>query len=207
MPLIISLPEHRRGELDAQEVRVPVSLGDLFPTLCGLAGVDVPEGLDGIDLSAVLRGDAHPNLENRTGVIVEHLSSFAGGGTEYRMIRSERYKYVAFRDCEDLAFDLLNDPDEQHNLLLSAEGSVADELERLRTAVLDGFDFGRVEASLREERQAFMKQFPSRVKPRTANQILLGDGRLVDADLPLEYPEVVSENMAGDFDDWPGTDT
>ncbi len=205
VPLIISTPEHRRGELDAQEVRVPVSLGDLFPTLCGLAHVDAPE-LDGIDLSPVLHGNACPDLENRSGVVVEHLSSFAGEGTEYRMIRSERYKYVAFRNCEDLAFDLLNDPDEQHNLLPSAEGSVAEELERLRAAVLDGFVFDRVNASLRRERQDFMKQFPSRVKPRTANQILLGDGRLVDADLPLEYPEVVSENTAEDFDDGPGTD-
>ena len=202
VPLIVSLPEHRCGVIDAQAVCAPVSLGDVFPTLGGLAGVGVPEQLEGVDLSLVLRGDACPELENRSGVIVEHLSSFAGEGTEYRMIRSERYKYVAFRGCEDLAFDLINDPDEQHNLL--AEDSASEALAELRAEVLEGFDFDDVEGALKKERQAFMKKYPSRVTPRTANQIMLGDGRLVDADLPLEYPEVVSEKPAEDFDDWPG---
>ena len=77
------------------------------------------------------------------------------------------------------------------------------ELEDLRNAALGGFGFDEAEASLKKERQVFMQQFSGRVKPRTANQILLGDGRLVEADLPLEYPEVISERMDKDFDDWP----
>ena len=118
------------------------------------------------------------------------------------MIRSERYKYIAFRDCDDLAFDMREDPEEQHNLLRSATGEVKQELEALRDAAMDGFDFDTVEETLKSERQDFMRRFPAQVKPRTANQVLLGDGRLVDADMPLEYPEVVSENPGEDFDDW-----
>jgi len=37
VPFIISTPQHRTGELPASRPDLPVSLGDLFPTLCGLA--------------------------------------------------------------------------------------------------------------------------------------------------------------------------
>lgn len=33
-----------------------ISLVDLYPTVCGLAGLPIPEGLDGRDFSAVLKG-------------------------------------------------------------------------------------------------------------------------------------------------------
>jgi len=49
----------------------------------------------------------------------------------------------------------------------------------------------------------FARAYPAWVTPRTANQIPLGDGRLVDADMHLEYPNIVSENPVLDFDDWP----
>jgi len=34
----------------------------------------------------------------------------------------------------------------------------------------------------------------------------LGDGRLVDADMHLEYPNVVSEHPSDDFEDWTESD-
>ena len=56
VPFIFSLPEHRNGGLNAREIRTPISLADLFPTLCGLAGLNCPDGLDGVDLTDVLKG-------------------------------------------------------------------------------------------------------------------------------------------------------
>jgi choline-sulfatase len=201
VPFIVSLPEHRRGELAVQEVMTPMSLADLFPTLCGLAGVDEPDGLDGVDLTPVLKGDACEALENRVGVITEATAPRWGKGTEFRMIRSKKYKYVMFRDCEDLAFDLENDPDEQHNLLKDDPDQA--ELVALREALLDGFDFDAVEA-LRAKQSAELKaKYPARVEMRTPNQIWLGTGQLVDADDPLYYPNVISENGARDFEDFP----
>jgi choline-sulfatase len=202
VPFIVSLPEHRRGEREAKEVKTPISLADLFPTLCGLAGLDQPAGLDGVDLTSVLKGDSCEALRARIGVITESTSPRWGAGTEFRMIRSNTHKYIAFRNCEDLAFDLVNDPDEQHNLL-KTEADNAD-LVLLREAVLDGFDFGDVE-ELRKRQTADLKtRFPGRVEMRTPNQIWLGTGQLVDADDPLYYPNVVSKNGAGDFEDFPG---
>lgn len=55
--------------------------------------------------------------------------------------------------------------------------------------------------NLKHQKQTFAKAFPARVSPKTANQTLLGDGRLIDADMHLEYPNVVSEKPSADFDD------
>ena len=201
VPLIISTPEHRRGALSASEITTPVGLGDLFPTFCGFAGVAPPAGLKGIDLSPVVRGANSGSLGERDGPIIESLAGFAGPGTEYRAIRSERYKVVTFRDCDDLAFDLQNDPNEQVNLLKEG-ASPQPEVERLRSSLREGFDYERVLEDLKIQKRTFAESFPSRVSPKTANQILLGDGRLVDADMHLEYPNVVSEQPSEDFDDW-----
>lgn len=202
VPLIVSTPEHRRGELAAREVTTPVGLGDLFPTFCGFAGIEPPGGLYGADLSGVVRGGRSEALEGRDGALVENLAGFAGPGTEYRAIRSARYKVVTFRDCDDLAFDLETDPDEQANLLKEGAPPPPPEVERLQASLRDGFDYDAVLENLKTQRREHAAAFPARVEPKTANQILLGDGRLVDADMHLEYPNVVSERPSEDFDDW-----
>ena len=201
VPLIVSLPEHRNRQFAAKEIKEPASLADLFPTICGLCKVPEPEGLAGVDLSPILLGNPCTAIQERPGVITEHLSNFSGPGTEYRMIRSARYKYVAFNQCADLAFDLLEDPDEQHNLVGNSEKN--DVLEKLKTAVMDGFDF---ETSINSQHRMisnFRKRFPTRVRPTTANQIIRGDGVMVEADQTLEHPQVVSWNPQDDFDDAP----
>ncbi len=201
VPFIVSTPDHRSGAMKSSEVTTPVSLADLFPTFCGFAEVTPPDGLQGIDLSSVATGGQSVQLEGRDGPVIENLAAL-GPGTEYRAIRPERYKVVTFRDCEDLAFDLQADPDEQVNLL--KEGAAPPpEVERLRSSLCEGFDYDQALDRLKDQREAFAKSFPARVTPRTSNQILLGDGRLVDADMHLEYPNVVSERPAADFDDWP----
>lgn len=202
VPLIISTPEHRNGSLRGTEVTTPVGLGDLFPTFCGFAGVSTPDELNGVDLSSVSRGDSSTELDQRDGPIIENLAGFAGPGTEYRAIRSDRYKVVTFRDCEDLAFDLQDDPDEQVNLLKESASPAPAEVEALRQSLTENFDYDRVQTELKQQRQNYVNAYPGRVTPKTANQILLGDGRLVDADMHLEYPNVVSERPVEDFDDW-----
>jgi choline-sulfatase len=199
VPLAISLPEHRAGTLAPAEVTAPASLADMFPTLCGLAAVPTPDGLDGIDLSAAIRGDGEGALESRPGVIVESLAPRWGKGTEFRMMRSRRYKYIAFRDCEDLAFDIQADPDEQRNLLAGHSGDEPPELLALRDAVLNGFSFDGAEETREREAKALRETYASRVRPVTPNQILLGDGRLVEADAPLYLSHVVSEDLTTDF--------
>jgi choline-sulfatase len=200
VPMIISLPEHRDGSLPAQEVRTPVSLADLFPTFCGLTGVDRPDGLVGVDLTDTLKGGKNDALSDRAGVITEATHPRWGAGTEFRMIRSERYKYITFRDCDDLAFDLEADPLEQTNLLKDDPENA--DLVALREAVQDGFDFDDVETTRDKQQKELRAKYPAKVKMRTPNQILRGDGKLVEADTPLYAPEVISDDLARDFDDY-----
>jgi len=203
IPLIFSLPEQRRNALAAQQIHTPASLGDIFPTLCGLAEIPQATGLDGDDLSAAIRGNACNALATRPGVITESPSPRWGAGTEFRMIRSPRYKYIAFRDCDDLAFDLTEDPDEQVNLIDKAEGTIKAELEALRNAALADFHFVAVEALRKKENAELKEKYPQRLQPRTPNQILRGDGTLVEADTPLYYPEIISQDPSTAFDDFP----
>ena len=201
IPLIISLPEHRNGNLSAQEVRTPVSLADLFPTFCGLAGLDRPNGLVGVDLTDTLKGGKNAALNDRTGVITAATHPRWGAGTEFRMIRSDRYKYITFRDCDDLAFDMEADPLEQENLLKNDPDNA--NLMVLRDAVLDGFSFDEVEETREKQNAALREKYPAKVKMRTPNQILRGDGKLVEADTPLYAAEVISDDLGRDFDDYP----
>ena len=97
------------GETSTRKIATPVSLADLFPTICGLTEKPLGEDLDGLDLSPAIWGESVPALEDRPGVISESLSPRWGEGAEFRMIRSDRYKYIAFRGCDDLAFDIVND--------------------------------------------------------------------------------------------------
>ena len=191
VPLIVSLPEHRRGQLSSAEITAPVSLADIFPTLCGLTDAPLLDGLDGIDLTPAVRGDACPALAARPGVLVENL------GKGYRMIRSQHYKYIAFHTYDDLAFDLIDDPDEQRNLVgprRRGDGHRTGANSSPRSS--RAFDFEQAIESTRRESAQYHKQYPSRITPRTSNQIMRGDGMLVEADQPLYYPEVVSEDSA-----------
>ncbi|MEE2657713.1 MAG: sulfatase-like hydrolase/transferase, partial [Candidatus Latescibacterota bacterium] len=69
IPFIISTPTHRRGGLASRDVDIPVSLADLFPTLCGLAGIPLPSNLDGLDLSPLLCGKQLALADQRPGTI------------------------------------------------------------------------------------------------------------------------------------------
>lgn len=201
VPLIISTPEHRRGELSAQQIDDPVSLADLFPTFCGFAGIDPADDLDGIDLSPAARGDNCPALDERPGVYTEALLPRWGEGTEFRMLRTRQHKYVAFRGCADLAFDMTIDPLEQKNLLSSADTSDREvTVDGLCRLALDGFDFDTTQALRLRQIADLRTRFPVRVHPKTPNQVLRGDGRLVEADAPLYDPLVVSAQTGADFD-------
>ena len=115
------------------------------------------------------------------------------------MIRDARYKYVAFRDCDDLAFDLQEDPDEQINLVDKTQGDVARNLADLKDAVLKGFSFVEAEVQRKEQVAELAERFPARVGCRTPNQIMRGDGKLVEADAALYEGEVVSSQPTEDF--------
>lgn len=201
VPLIIQLPQQRRGEIRAHAWDSPITMNDMFPTLCSLAGLDIPEGLDGIDLSDAVRGEAAPPDVPR--LVSQAPVPRWGAGTEFRVVRSATHKYVNFRNAPELLFDLINDSDEQRNLAPNATGETADELAKLRRIAQDAYDWDALEAERKRTVKELTAKYPHRVVGEDPNQFILPDGRLVEGERVLYAPGVLAENAEDAFDDWP----
>jgi len=201
VPFFVQTPEHRTGERESAKIETPVSLADLFPTLCGVADVDIPDGLDGTDLSSAVETGAEPD---RGPVVCDNLVPRWGTGTEFRMARDGEYKYVQFRDAPELLFDLSTDSLEQHNLAPDASGADRDALDSLREFVDESIDFETAEAE--RERDSLLQQeyaLEAETASPSGSCYLLRDGSVVDADTPLYDPTVVVDDPAATFDDYP----
>jgi choline-sulfatase len=194
VPFIIRTPQQRAGGLTPRRVTDPVSLADLLPTLCGLCDVPEPDGVSGTDLTRAILGEG-PASQRRRPVTCQVLWPRWGEGTEFRMVVEGDLKYVAFRDAPDLMFDLAEDPFEQMNLA----GSHAD-AGRLKDTALADFSFDEAEERRLRDEAELPEQYRLPVKPSTPNQIVLGDGRLVEADAPLYSPQVVTDRIVPDLE-------
>ena len=103
VPLIVAGPGLPRG----QRRRAQVYLRDLYPTVCDLAGIAVPDGVEGRSMAAVLRGG-----EDRG-----HSPAFCSFTDVQRMVRGDRWKLIRYpKAARDQLFDLVADPDERHDL-------------------------------------------------------------------------------------------
>ena len=192
IPMHVQLPEHRNGTLEPATIHTPVSLIDLFPTLCGQLGVPTPDSIDGVDLSEAIETGEEPD---RDPVICDNLGT-------YRMVRDEKYKYVQFSDHPELLFDLEADPEESQNLATDATGPTAAALERLRPIVDEALDPSRIEAE-REAANEAAERHALGIPPGTGNAYVMPDGRLVDAGTPLYKPDVLADAPSRVFADWP----
>ncbi|WP_343869863.1 sulfatase family protein [Dactylosporangium roseum] len=136
VPLIVRRPGHYPAGQVCDE---PVSVGlDLLPTLCAVAGVRPPEGLDGIDWGRLLSdADGHGGPAGHREVVVETRFERADPPlTSGRALITERYKYVVYswgRNREQL-HDLREDPGEMRNL--AVESRYAPVLDEMRERLL-----------------------------------------------------------------------
>jgi len=108
-PLIIRAPGV--GEAGAKAGGVVESV-DLYPTLCDLCGIPVPEDLDGVSLRPLLERPSHPG---KTGAI----SYWRQGLT--RSVRTRRYRLIEHRDQDGSVlqvelYDETEDPLETTNI-------------------------------------------------------------------------------------------
>ena len=92
---------------------------DIASTIVAMAGLPVPTGMQGMDLSPILRD---PEVRGRTDWYYEHdVGSESKGKPLPRCegVRSEQWKYIRYKDTQPLQqelFDLQNDPLEENNL-------------------------------------------------------------------------------------------
>ena len=189
VPLLISGPGLGTN---GDRVSHPVSLLDLFPTTCSLAGIPIPEGLDGKDLSGLLTSpdtapaprDAVCSMYCLYGAIVDNVKSFSDKDPHraWRMARTDRWKCVEIEGGATLLFDLMEDPEETRNLAEQSEHS--ERLAQLRTIIYQDFSWEQVHQRMHAER-ARLAEFRSGKFPSTPNQYRFADGREFDAEASL----------------------
>jgi len=99
-------------------VKTPITTPDVLPTLLGLAGVQIPDSVEGTDLSKTVTDPAH--AVDRVA-LYEAIAPFSLGSREnnrpYRAIRTQRYTYVRDLNGPWLLFDDQNDPFQTKNLV------------------------------------------------------------------------------------------
>jgi arylsulfatase A-like enzyme len=106
VPLVISAPGYQPGICDR-----PVSLLDLYPTLIELAGLETIKSHDGVALTPLLRD---PKAERNRPAVIEY-------GRGNAAVRSDRYRYIRYRDGGEELYDHKTDPHEWNNLAGSEE--------------------------------------------------------------------------------------
>ena len=97
----------------------PVSLLDIYPTLTELAGLELPDHLEGTSLLPLLQDPAAE---------WDHASVTTNGYMEHS-VRGDRYRYIRHADGTEEVYDLESDPNEWTNLADDpAVSGVKDEL-------------------------------------------------------------------------------
>jgi arylsulfatase A-like enzyme len=108
VPLIIVAPGVTRAGSRSGEA---VSLMDLYPTLAELAGLGVPEHVEGQSLVPLLRDPVSARAEPA-------LMTYGFGN---HAVRDERYRYIRYVDGSEELYDHRTDPHEWTNLAESPE--------------------------------------------------------------------------------------
>jgi choline-sulfatase len=103
VPLIIRWPK----QFQPRVVDENVNLCDLFATLCDLAGLEIPDGLDSRSLVPLMQGRADGwNNESVSQMDRWHV-----------MIKQDHLKYQYYgEDIPEVLFDLAQDPGETENV-------------------------------------------------------------------------------------------
>jgi arylsulfatase A-like enzyme len=113
VPLII-VPSKKMSDRFAaasSECKQPVGLIDLYPTLVDLCGIEGPSRLDGESLVPVL---SEPEKSTNRSVV----TSFDAGN---HSLRTDRWRFIRYRDGSQELYDLEKDPNEWDNLANSEQ--------------------------------------------------------------------------------------
>ncbi len=112
---------------------------DLMPTILDLAGVDIPDGLDGRSLVPAMRGEGSGPREMIFGFCR------SGGHSNFYLVHGP-WKYIWFeRTDEEQLFNLDDDPREQHDL--SGQSSDLEAMRKLmteHTQTMDDVNYDRM---------------------------------------------------------------
>lgn len=127
IPFFVHVPGvEANGSVDS----TPVNTIDIYPTLLDYAGIEIPDGLDGMSLRPVLEGK---KLEERP--MFWHYPHYGGsGGDPSSIVREGQWKLILYHEdmhCE--LYNLENDPGE----LEDVSSKYPETLARLRKTLED----------------------------------------------------------------------
>lgn len=119
IPLIIRYPAKINSPgRSTQELTLSI---DLAPTLLDLAGLAIPETMQGLSLSPLLKGDQ--KILRRSSVHLEYFKDFPYSVPEWDAVRTESYLYVEYQNKKTPElFDIQKDPHTRRNLITTLEG-------------------------------------------------------------------------------------
>ncbi|KAA1259073.1 Arylsulfatase [Rubripirellula obstinata] len=106
IPLIVKVP----GKTSGQQTNSLVAGIDIFPTLCKLAGIEVPQSVQGKSLQTLLK-----NPEDQINDVI--YTRFR----EADAVVTDRLTYSRFENGEEMLYDLEMDPQENENVANSPE--------------------------------------------------------------------------------------
>ena len=106
--------DYRYLKIDAHESDGLVSSTDVLPTILNIAGLPIPEYLQGKSILPILKA---PSASINDFVASESVGVGGKVGTGHRMIRSPEWKYIITDINDELLFNLSEDPYELNNLV------------------------------------------------------------------------------------------
>jgi arylsulfatase A-like enzyme len=120
VPFLISYPE--LGKNAGLINKTPITTPDILPTLLSMCNINIPESIEGEDMSAVFLS---PEQEIDRAALVSHPCPFSQTWQypEYRAVRTMQYSYVKTSSGAFMLFNNLNDPQQIDNLANKPEYS------------------------------------------------------------------------------------
>ena len=119
IPFLLRYPA--AGGPKGATVKTPLTTPDILPTLLGLAGLPIPETVEGVNLARTV---TDPAADIDHVALYESVAPFSLTGgkrpenkREYRAIRTDKYTYVRDLDGPWLMYDDENDPYQLNNLV------------------------------------------------------------------------------------------
>ena len=116
-PLLMRFPRMIKSGSRVDGLAVSV---DLAPTVLDVAGVAIPDHVQGISLTPLLSGEADSVRDSILIEFYSHENPFPWTASlDYRIVRTDRYKYIRWIRFQDEAelYDMENDPYELNNLV------------------------------------------------------------------------------------------
>lgn len=135
VPMAIVAPKYKQNKRTSSAL---CYLYDIFPTLCDLAQIEIPESVTGKSLVKVLDGekDTHRN------------EIFLAYSNQQRALLRDNYKYIIYNvegAITEQLFDLGSDPGELNNLIEAMPQKAAEYKQSLSKTMLEQNDFCKLD--------------------------------------------------------------